>query len=101
MAVKEYGGQGFCQVISHVNRSIDAIKKEEVALDSLAESKIFDIDMARSRHGFLRISHCGAAVIIFVEECCCFLWDVKIPEYAPNKKNHLSSVARCHKLGFR
>ncbi len=79
-------GTGLCQVIGHVNRSIDAIKKEEVALDPFTESKIFDIDMARSRRGFLHISHCGAAVIIFIEECRCFLWDVKIPEYAPNKR---------------
>ncbi len=45
----------------------------------------------------MRIAHCGAAIVIFVEECRCFLWDAKIPEYAPYKEYHFAGVACHHK----
>ncbi len=87
-------------MVGHVDRGIDSIKKEEVALNPFAESKVFDVDVMCLRCGFLRVPHSGATVVIFAEKCCSFLRYIEIPEYASNKEDHFASVAGGHKFGF-
>jgi hypothetical protein len=87
-------------MVGHIDRSINAIKEEEVAFNPFAECKVFDINVTCSRGGFLRVSHVGATIVIFVEECSCFLGYIEVPEYASNKEDHFTCVASGHEFGF-
>jgi hypothetical protein len=87
-------------MVGHIDRSIDAIEEEEVGFNPFTACKVFDVNVTCSRGGFLRVFHSGATVVIFVEECSCFLGYIKVPEYASNKEDHFASVAGGHKFGF-
>jgi hypothetical protein len=87
-------------MVGHIDRSINAIKEEEVAFNPFAECKVFDVDVTCSRGGFLCVSHGGATVVSFVKECSCFLGNIEVPEYALNKEDHFTCVASGHEVGF-
>ncbi len=76
------------------------IKEEEFAFNPFAECKVFDVNVTCPRGGFLRVSHGGATIVIFVEECSCFLGYTKAPEYALNKEDYFTCVASGHEFGF-
>jgi hypothetical protein len=46
--------------------------------------------------GFLCVAHSGTSIVILAEESGCFLGSTKIPEDAPDKKYHLTSVIGGH-----
>ncbi len=49
--------------------------------------------------GFLSISHCGAAVAIFIGNCCHFLRNIEVPDDAADKEQHAAKITGCHKFG--
>ena len=66
-------------MIGHVDGSVDSVEYHEVLFDPVAKGKEFDVNMSGPCSGLLCITHCGAAVVILVEECCSFLRDVEVP----------------------
>jgi hypothetical protein len=53
-------------MIGHIDRCVNPVKEDKVTFHPFAEQEIFDINMSSARCGFLSISHCGAAIVVFV-----------------------------------
>ncbi len=85
VSMKKYSGQDFREVVRKINRCIDSVEKDQVALDPVTQCEVFDVDMSRSRGRFLSIPHSGAAVVVFVSNSSCLLRNVEVPEDATNE----------------
>jgi len=48
----------------------------------------------------LSVAHGGTSIVVFIEEGCCFLGNVEIPENAPDKKYHFTGVIGGHKFSL-
>ena len=83
--MKEKCLQRFGKVVGHVDCSIDPIEEDKVTLNPFTQGEVFDINVACPWGGFLSIAHSGTSIIVFIKEGCCFLWNVEIPENAPDK----------------
>ena len=46
------------------------------------------------------IAHGSTSIVILIKKSCSFLWNAKIPLYAPYKKDHLTRVVGGHKFCF-
>ena len=79
MAMEECGLERLSEVVGHVDRCVDSVKKHKVSFDPVAKGEKLYVDMACTCSGFLCVTHCCAAIVVFVEEGCCFLWNVEVP----------------------
>ena len=68
--------------------------------DPFLEGEVLNIDVSGVSCRFLCIAHSGASIVVFVKESSSFLGNVEVPEYAPDKQYHLTSVVRGHKFSF-
>ena len=82
MPMKKGSRQDFGEVVRNVNRCVDAVQEDEVAFDPVAESEVFDIYVTCPWCWFLCVSHCGAAVVIFIRYCGSFLRYIEVPKNA-------------------
>ncbi len=96
MAMEEKRLQRFGEVVRHVYRGIDAIEEDKVTLYPFAQREVFDIYVTCLWGGFWGIAHGGTSIVVFIEEGCCFLGNVEIPENAPDKKYHFTHVIGSH-----
>ena len=87
-------------MVGHVDGGVNLIQEDEVPFDPFTQGEVFDVNVPCPRGGFLGVAHRGTAIVILIKESCCFLWNVKIPEYAPHEKYHLARVICSHKFGF-
>jgi hypothetical protein len=87
-------------VVGHVDGSVNSIQEDEVPFNLITQGEVFDVDMLCPRGGFLGVAHCGTSIVILIKKSCCFLWNVEIPEYASDEKDHLTRVIRSHKFSF-
>ncbi len=87
-------------MIRHVDGCVNAVEEHEVPFNPVAECEVLDVDVSGSCGRFLGIAHCGATVVILVEESCGFLWDVEVPKYTAYIKDHFSSITGGHEFSF-
>ena len=87
-------------MVGHVDGGVNPIQEDEVPFNPFTQGEVFDVNVPCPRGGFLGVAHCGTAIVILIKDSCCFLWNVEIPEYAPDKKYHLTRVICSHKSGF-
>ena len=76
MSVEEGGLEGFGEVVRHIDGGVNSVEYHQVAFHPVAKGEEFDINMPGPCGGFLCIAHGGAAVVVFVQESCSFLWYV-------------------------
>jgi hypothetical protein len=100
MVMKECTGEVLCEVISHVNRNINAFQACEVPVNSFAKGEVFNVHMPCPQGGFLSVSHGGTAIVVFIEDCGGLLRYMETPKDAAGKKDHLAGIICCHKFGF-
>ena len=82
MPMKKYSRQDFGEVVREINGGVDAVQEDEVAFDPVAESEVFDIDVTCPWCWFLCISHCGAAVVVFIRYGGGLLSYIEVPKNA-------------------
>ena len=70
----------FPEVVGHVDGSVNSIQEDEASFDPFTQGEVFDVDVPCPRGGFLGVAHCGTSIVILIKKCCCFLWNVEIPE---------------------
>ncbi len=87
-------------MVGHVDGSVNPIQEDEVPFDPFTQGEVCDVDVPCPRGGFWGVAHCGTSIIILIKKSCCLLWNVEIPEYAPDEKYHLARVICSHKFSF-
>ncbi len=101
MSVKKCGLEGFGEVVRHIDGGMDLVKYHQVAFHPVAKGEVFDIDVLGPGGGFLCVAHGGAAVVVFIQECCGFLGYVEVPKNAADVENRFAGIARSHEFGLR
>ncbi len=66
VAMKECTGQVLCEVIGHVNRSINAFQAREVPVNPFAKGEIFNVHLPRWQGGLLSVTHGSTAIAVFI-----------------------------------
>jgi hypothetical protein len=87
-------------MVGHIDRGVNAVEEDEVPFDPFTHGEIFDVDMSCPWCRFLCIAHSGASIVVFIKESRSLLGNVEVPEYAPDKQYHLTSVVYGHKFSF-
>ncbi len=64
--MKEEWLEWFGEMVGHVNRCINPIKEDKIAFNPFTQGKMFDVDVAGPRCGFLCVSHSRTSIVIFV-----------------------------------
>ena len=100
MPVKENLGECFGEVVGSAHSGINAFKVNQIAFDPFTECEVLYVDMACAASWFLRIAHCGTAVVILVCDGSGFLWYVEVPQDTADEEAHAADVAGSHELGF-
>ena len=85
MSVEECSDECFGEVVGSIDRCVHTFQVNEVAFDPFAKGEVLDVDMSGTAGGFLCITHCRAAVVVFICYRCCFLWYVEVPKNASNE----------------
>ncbi len=73
-------------MVRYVDRCINSFETDEIAFHPFAKCKIFNIYVTSEGCGFLSIPHCGAAVVIFIGNCCHFLRNIEVSEDAADEE---------------
>ena len=91
----------FGEEIGQIDGCVDTLQMEEVPFNPFTQGEVFDVNVPSPRGWFLGIAHGGASIVIFVEDCGCFLWNIQIPKNTSDEEYHLACVVRSHEFGFR
>ncbi len=100
MPMKKDPGERFGKVIGNIDGGVDPFQVDEVALDSIAQCKEFDINMPGASCRLWGIAHGCTLIVVFIRDGCSLLLDVKVPEDAADKERHAANVTGSHKFCF-
>jgi hypothetical protein len=87
-------------MVGNVDGGIYLLEVDKVPFNPLAESKVFDINMAGASSGLLCIALGGTTVVVLVSNSGSLLQDIQIPENAANEERHPVNVACSHEFCF-
>jgi hypothetical protein len=98
MSVKQSTCESFCEVVGHVDLSIDLFEVQKIALDPFAKKEVLDVHMASPWCWLLSITHSCTSVIVLVDYRGRLLWNSEVPNNASNKQYHFTCVISRHEL---
>ena len=88
MSVKADARKWLCVVTSHIKCCVYSLKNNEVSFDPLLYCVVLNVNVPRSRCRFTSVCHSCSSVVIFIQDCCCFLRYLEVPHDASYVKTH-------------